>query len=155
MSAVVQVTTASRTYERRSAYGAHEHQEQATGPARPVHASSRVSHRESLLHRVGFPSDRVRIHPGWFQDTLPKAQSELGPIALLRLDGDFYESTRVALESLYQLVVPGGVVVIDDYGHFPGCREATNEFLAANDPMVYLHHVDYTGRYVIKALQCH
>jgi hypothetical protein len=109
---------------------------------------------EALLARVGFPPERVRIYPGWFQDTLRSARLQIGPIALLRLDGDFYDSTRVALESLYDLVIPRGVVVIDDYGHFAGCREATNEFLAAHDPDLYLHHVDYSGRYLIKPPRC-
>ncbi len=103
-----------------------------------------------IVERVGYPEQFVHVHRGWFQDTLPKARHQIGPIALLRIDGDWYESTRVVFEQLYDLVVSGGVIVIDDYGHFEGCRRATDEFLGMHAPDVYLHHIDYTGRYLIK-----
>lgn len=103
-----------------------------------------------IVNRIGYPEQFISVHKGWFQDTLPKARSHIGPIALLRIDGDWYESTRVVFEMLYDLVTPGGVIVIDDYGHWEGCRRATDEFLAQHAPDVYLHHIDYTGRYLIK-----
>ena len=53
---------------------------------------------------------------------------------MLRLDGDWYESTRVCLEHLHDLVVPGGFVIIDDYGYWEGCRRAVDEFLASRRP---------------------
>jgi hypothetical protein len=74
---------------------------------------------------------QVRIHQGWFQDTVPTANAEIGPIAILRLDGDWYESTRVCLANLYDQVVAGGFVIVDDYGCFAGCTKATDEFFAA------------------------
>ena len=67
------------------------------------------------------------FHKGWFQDTLP-ALVDFQPIALLRLDGDLYESTLVCLEHLYAKVVPGGLVVIDDWS-LPGCEKAVTDFL--------------------------
>jgi hypothetical protein len=103
-----------------------------------------------IVDRAGYPEAFVHVHKGWFQDTLPAAREGIGPIALLRIDGDWYDSTRVVFEQLYDLVAPGGVVVIDDYGHFEGCRRATDEFLARRAPHAYLHHIDYTGRYLIK-----
>ncbi len=103
-----------------------------------------------IVGRAGYPGEFVTVHKGWFEDTLPAQRDAIGPIALLRIDGDWYESTRVVFEQLYDRVAPGGVVVIDDYGHFEGCRRATDEFLARHAPHVYLHHVDYTGRYLIK-----
>ena len=66
---------------------------------------------------------------GWFQDTLPEYKGNVGKIALLRLDGDWYESTRCCLENLYGNVVAGGWVIADDY-QLPGCRRAVDEFLA-------------------------
>lgn len=71
-------------------------------------------------------------HEGWFQDTLPRL-SDFPPIALLRLDGDLYESTMVCLRYLYPLVVTGGIVIIDDYA-LAGCRKAVHEYL--NDAQI-------------------
>ena len=66
-----------------------------------------------------------KFHEGWFQDTV--AGSDTGPIALLHLDGDLYESTLVCLEGLYNRVSPGGVVVVDDY-ELTGCRAAVVDY---------------------------
>lgn len=71
-------------------------------------------------------------HKGWFQDTLPHLVN-FPPIALLRLDGDLYESTMVCLRHLYPLVAPGGLVVIDDYA-LSGCATAVNEYLFDHYP---------------------
>lgn len=106
---------------------------------------------ERLLFReIGYPEKLVRFHKGWFQDTIHAGLREPSRIALLRLDGDWYESTKVCLDHLYDRVVPGGIVVMDDYGHWEGCKRATDEFIARLGKPVYLHHIDYTGRYWIK-----
>jgi hypothetical protein len=75
--------------------------------------------------------DRVRFIPGWFRETLPSAPIE--HLAVLRLDADFYESTRDVLVSLYDRVAPGGFVIIDDYGEddWTYCRRAVDEFRAS------------------------
>lgn len=70
---------------------------------------------------------RYHYHEGWFQDTLPK--TDTGPIAMLRLDGDLYESTKVCLEHLFSKIVLGGCLLVDDYP-LPGCRKALDEFFA-------------------------
>jgi hypothetical protein len=98
--------------------------------------------KELFFERLEIEPERVEIRQGWFQDTLPAAAREVGPIAVLRLDGDWYESTRVCLEQLYDLVVPGGFVIIDDYGYWEGCRRAVDEFLAGRDLAVRLAQVD-------------
>ena len=74
----------------------------------------------------------LHIVKGWFEETLPHHRSEIGPIALLHVDADFYEGMRLALETLYPLVSPGGFIAIDDYGHrgFPGVKIAVDEFRA-------------------------
>lgn len=102
--------------------------------------------RTLLTEALGYPARLVHYHVGWFADVLPRDAGAVGPIALLRLDGDWYDSTRVCLERLYEAVVPGGIVIIDDYGHWPGCRQAVDEFLVQLREPVYLHHVDYSGR---------
>jgi hypothetical protein len=82
------------------------------------------------LHGTGYPAEKLNVIPGWFQDTLPKVAAQIGPIAVLRLDGDFYESTRICLEQLSSQVVPGGIIIFDDYGAFEGCKKATDEWVA-------------------------
>jgi O-methyltransferase len=70
---------------------------------------------------------------GWFNETLPRFAPP-SEIAVLRLDGDWYESTRVCLENLYPRVAPGGIVIIDDYYNWDGCARAVNEFLSTFTP---------------------
>ncbi|MBT2368633.1 TylF/MycF family methyltransferase [Streptomyces sp. ISL-10] len=77
------------------------------------------------FERYGLLDDQVRFLPGWFRDTLPNAPVER--LAVLRLDGDLYESTMDALENLYPKLSRGGFVVIDDY-FIPACRKAVDEF---------------------------
>ena len=82
------------------------------------------------FERYGLLDDRVRFLEGWFRDTLPTAP--LGDLAILRLDGDLYESTMDALVPLYPKVSPGGFVIVDDY-NLPPCRKAVHEFRDAHD----------------------
>ncbi len=77
-----------------------------------------------IMDSFGFP--QVKLHKGWFQDTLPV--NELGAIAFLRLDGDLYESTQCCLQWLYDKVSVGGIVYVDDYA-LQGCGQAIHEFL--------------------------
>jgi hypothetical protein len=72
--------------------------------------------------------DNVFLVEGWFQDTLPGIQHKIGDIALLRLDGDLYESTMVCLDNLYDNVVAGGIIIIDDYSSLTGARKAVHDF---------------------------
>lgn len=94
-------------------------------------------------------ADRLVVRKGLFQDTLPSAAREIGAIALLHLDGDWYDSTRCCLEHLWDRVAPGGFVQVDDYGHWEGCRRAVDEFL---EPVrrrlgapITIERIDYTG----------
>jgi O-methyltransferase len=74
-----------------------------------------------------------RVFPGWFEDTLPVYAASKPKIAVLRLDGDWYESIMTCLENLFPHVVPGGVVLIDDYGYWDGCTRAVHEYLARTE----------------------
>jgi hypothetical protein len=104
--------------------------------------------RRFLERRLGIPAARLHVWEGWFQDTVPGAAAAIGPIAVLRLDGDWYESTRTCLEGLWDAVVPGGYVIIDDYGTFTGCRRAVDEFLAARGVAPRLIPIDGDGCYL-------
>lgn len=90
-------------------------------------------------------ADRLIVRPGLFQETLAQSAPRIGRIALLHLDGDWYESTRVALEALWSSVAPDGAVQIDDYGHWEGCRRACDEFFARRGVRAALERIDYTG----------
>lgn len=69
-------------------------------------------------------------------------------ISILRLDTDWYESTKIELEKLYPLLSIGGILIIDDYGQFKGCKKAVDEFFADNKS--FFHYIDYSCRLVIK-----
>jgi hypothetical protein len=79
------------------------------------------------MQETGYPSDRVHFHRGLVEETIPAHAPD--EIALLRLDTDWYESTRHELQHLYDRVPSGGVVVFDDYGFWEGARQAVDEFL--------------------------
>jgi hypothetical protein len=89
--------------------------------------------------------DQVCFLPGWFRDTLHGAPVER--IAVLRLDGDMYESTHLALSALYPKVSPGGFVIIDDYGALPNCRLAVENFRNAHAIQEPIVPIDWTGVY--------
>ncbi|MGN6342792.1 MAG: TylF/MycF/NovP-related O-methyltransferase [Ginsengibacter sp.] len=100
------------------------------------------------LNKTNFPVERIFYFKGKVEDTLP--EPSIDKIALLRLDTDFYESTKHELETLYDLVVPGGVLIIDDYGHWAGSKKAVDEFIEKRNLKIFLNRIDYTGRLAIK-----
>lgn len=83
-----------------------------------------------LFSSLKLNMNNVMIEEGWFQSVLPKFKNKIGSIAVLRLDCDWYSSTRYCLENLYENVISKGYLVIDDYGYWEGCKKATDEFLA-------------------------
>lgn len=95
--------------------------------------------------RYGLLDDQVVFLKGWFRDTLPTAA--IDRLAILRLDGDMYESTSDALNSLYGKVSTDGFVIIDDYGVVDGCRQATDEFRAVHSIREPLVEIDGIGVY--------
>jgi O-methyltransferase len=97
-----------------------------------------------LVRQLGLPRDNFVFHVGWFQQTIPDAVNSLDNIAVLRLDGDYYESTKVCLDGLYDRVVKNGFIVVDDYGTFQGCKKAVDEFLLNRNirPKIYYSDSD-------------
>ena len=94
--------------------------------------------------------ENIMIRKGWFEDTLPEAKKEIGPIAILRLDADWYESTKCCLENLYDNVISGGYVILDDYNFHQGCQRATDEFLASRGVSMDLVKIDDEAIYFQK-----
>jgi O-methyltransferase len=103
---------------------------------------------ERNLASTGYPSERIRFIEGDVLDTIPRFVPDA--IALLRIDTDWYASTRHELEHLYPRVPRGGVVIIDDYGYWRGARQATDEYFASLPERPLLHRIDYTGRICVK-----
>ena len=103
--------------------------------------------RETVL-ASGYPARRVHFVPGPVERTLPAAAPE--SLALLRLDTDWYESTRHELSHLYPRLAPGGVLIVDDYGHWDGCRKAVDEYFERSAEPLLLARIDYAGRIAVK-----
>jgi hypothetical protein len=103
----------------------------------------------ATLAATGYPAERLRFVRGPVEETLP--QQDLGPLALLRLDTDWYESTKAEMEHLYPRLSAGGVLIIDDYGHWDGARRAVDEHFAALGTPLLLNRMDYAGRMAVKA----
>jgi O-methyltransferase len=100
--------------------------------------------------RYGMLDENVRFVEGLFKETLPGHQS---PLALLRIDGDYYESTLDALTFLYPWLQAGGICIVDDFGVYSTCRSAVRQFLKANDPAVRLEMADWTCAFWVKTEQ--
>lgn len=95
---------------------------------------------EELLRRADPTLDGYSLVEGLVEDTLPAFKA--GPVAILRLDTDFYSSTKVELETLYPWLVPGGALIVDDYGLFQGARKATDEYFARLKNPPLLNRID-------------
>lgn len=105
--------------------------------------------RKNVL-ATGYPEEKIHFIQGRVEDTLPQQAPD--SIAILRLDTDWYESTRHELVHLYPRLVLHGVLIIDDYGHWLGARRAADEFFAAQPLCPFLTRLDYTGRLIIKTV---
>ena len=103
--------------------------------------------RQNVLG-TGYPAELVTFVPGRVEETIPAHAPER--IAVLRLDTDWYESTRHELEHLYPRLAVGGLLIIDDYGHWEGARRAVDEYLASTTARLFLARIDYTGRLAVK-----
>jgi hypothetical protein len=100
-----------------------------------------------VVTRSGYPQERIHPVQGMVEDTTPGSAPD--QIALLRLDTDWYASTKHELEHLLPLVSSGGICIIDDYGEFVGARQAVDEYLEALGVPVLLHRIDTTGRMIV------
>jgi hypothetical protein len=102
---------------------------------------------KSNIESTGYPRDKVTYASGMVEETIPGTVPNR--IAILRLDTDWYQSTHHELEHLAPLVSPGGILIVDDYGHWEGARKAVDEWIAASDRPILLHRVDYSARIAV------
>ena len=103
-----------------------------------------------LEKKIGYPFEKIILTKGYFQETLLVNENLPVKISLLRLDGDWYSSTKVCLESLYHLVVKDGIIIIDDYFAYEGCKKAVDEFLHNQKRKPLLHSLNDSLLYWIK-----
>jgi len=115
-----------------------------------LNRDARASEKQvsSAMATVGYDMSRVHLVKGMVEDTVPLNAPER--IALLRLDTDYYTSTLHELVHLYPRLVKGGVLIIDDYGHFKGAEQAVTEYFIGVGDHLFLHRVDYSARLLIK-----
>jgi predicted O-methyltransferase YrrM len=106
--------------------------------------------RKLILEKINLPEALAHFYVGWFQDTVPAASTHLGPIALLRLDGDWYDSTKICLDHLYPLLSPGGIIILDDYFAWEGCRKATDEYRALHKINCPIQRLDMQAMFWVK-----
>jgi hypothetical protein len=100
------------------------------------------------MNSTGYPVELIRFVKGDVSQTLKDQAPE--KIALLRLDTDWYASTKVELEVLYERLVPGGICILDDYGHWEGARRAVDDFFIDQPPRPLMIPIDYSGRIFMK-----
>lgn len=103
---------------------------------------------QANLASTGYPENRLHFIEGMVENTVPS--NIPGALALLHLDTDWYESTRIALLHLYPRLVSGGVLIIDDYGHYKGQRQAVDEYFNGRGQRPLLHRIDYSCRVMVK-----
>jgi O-methyltransferase len=102
----------------------------------------------AAVESTGYPAERIHCIEGKVEDTLPAQAPDR--VALLRLDTDWYESTKHELIELYPRLTDGGVLIVDDYGHYEGARRAVDEYFSETGQAVLLSRIDYTGRIAVK-----
>ncbi len=119
---------------------------ETSGESEKIWCKASIEDVGANMTATGYPQGRIRLHKGMVENTLPTQAPER--IAVLRLDTDWYESTRHELEQLWPRLSPGGVLIIDDYGYWAGARKAVDEFFASRPIM--LNRIDQTGRIAVK-----
>ncbi len=119
--------------------------------AKSIWCRSALDEVRQTMNDSHYPEKQIRFVPGMVEETLPTTKPQ--QIAVLRLDTDWYESTLCELQHLFPRLSDGGVLIIDDYGHWDGCRRAVDEYFADHQINMFLHRIDYTGRMGIKHTQ--
>ena len=104
---------------------------------------------KSNISKINYPENNIHYIKGKVEDTIPN-DTIPKKIAILRLDTDWYESTLHEMEYLFPKLVKGGIIIIDDYGHWQGCKLAIDEYVQKNKIELFLQRIDYTCRMAVK-----
>ena len=108
------------------------------------------SNKQLLEGIIKYPQEYISYYKGWFQNTIPENYFKIQKISILRLDCDWYASTKICLDYLYDKVVSGGIIIVDDYGCYEGCKKAVDEFLEKRSIKTFLNYSNENCRYWIK-----
>lgn len=133
-------------FERKSTQESFDSMKQGDGTCKWCYSSLEETRRN--VSTVGYPEQKIHFIKGPVEETIP--QNAPQKIALLRLDTDFYESSRHEMVHLFPRLVSGGVLLLDDYGHWEGQRLAVDGYLKENKVPLLLNRLDYAGRIGIK-----
>lgn len=107
-----------------------------------------IDHVKANMRLTGYPESMTRFTKGPVEQTLPA--NAPNQIAILRLDTDWYESTLHEFQHLYPRLSPRGVLIVDDYGHWKGAKDATDEYITEHKLPLLLNRMDNTGRIAVK-----
>lgn len=110
---------------------------------------SPIEEVKSNIYSTGYDKEKLIFVKGKVEETIPSVIPQ--KISILRLDTDFYSSTKWELVHLFPLLQPGGVVIIDDYGHWAGSKKAVDEYFSENKVPILLNRIDYAGRIGVKS----
>lgn len=119
-------------------------QQQDREQATSVWCKSPLDDVRETMQATCYPKSQIRYIEGKVEETLPFHAPD--QISILRLDTDWYESTKCELEVLFPRLSPGGILIVDDYGHWKGCRKAVDEYFKEHNISMLLNRIDYTGR---------
>jgi len=114
----------------------------------PVWSYASLEEVKANMNKTGYPDDNMIFVKGMVEKTIPLYSP--WKIALLRLDTDWYSSTLHELNTLYPRLQKKGILIIDDYGHWQGCRRAVDEYFSEKRPVTFFIRIDYTGRLMVK-----
>jgi hypothetical protein len=123
-------------------------EQQEIGDDNNIWCISSLEEVKENFESIPYPKNNIYFIKGKVEETLP--YKGIKKIAVLRLDTDWYESTKHELETLFDKLEKGGVLIIDDYGHWTGAKQAVDEFIKKNEIKIFLNRIDYTGRLGIK-----
>jgi O-methyltransferase len=116
--------------------------------ANGVRCDAPLEQMKNVLYATGYPKEKIHFIEGRVEDTIPASAPE--SIAFLRLDTDWYDSTRHELIHLFPSLIRAGVLIIDDYGHWQGSRKACDEYFEQNSVPILLNRIDVGGRVAIR-----
>lgn len=114
-----------------------------------IECYSNLEEVKSNVSKINYPENKIHYVKGKVEDTIPQGEIPK-KISILRLDTDWYESTLHEMEHLFPRLVKGGIIIIDDYGHWQGCKQAIDEYFKKNHIELFLHRIDYTCRMGVK-----
>jgi hypothetical protein len=111
-------------------------------------ADAHLEQVQEVLYGTGYPRERIRFIRGRVEETIPASAPK--SVSILRLDTDWYASTKHELVHLFPRLARAGVIIVDDYGHWEGSRQACDEYFKQNCIPILLNRIDYTGRIALK-----